>query len=163
MDNPDKLATFGTHDTRWRQTKQKHNTIYVGHHYIQTNTNNVNKTWTFLQTTPLFIYRIGGFVGPIKSQNLVRNDGINNKTTNSNVNKHIDIKFSVQYVAKSIAICKAKSLYNQPKPYICFSYFLLWSHFWIDFNKFYTKAFRIVYILIVYLLIMFIWVVFICA
>jgi len=102
MDNPDKLATFGTHDTRWRQTKQKHSTIYVGHHYTQTNTNNVNKTWTFLQTTALFIYLIGVFVGPIKSQN-----------------------FSVQYVAKSIAICKAKSLYNQPKPYF-FPYFLLW-------------------------------------
>ena len=27
-----------------RQTKQKHNTICVGHHYMQTNTNNVNKT-----------------------------------------------------------------------------------------------------------------------
>jgi hypothetical protein len=27
---------------------------------------------------------------------------------------------------------------------------LLWSHFWIDINKFYTKTFRIVYILIVY-------------
>jgi hypothetical protein len=40
---------------------------------------------------------------------------------------------------------------------------LLWSHFWIDFNKFYTKTFRIVYILTVYLLIMFIWVVFICT
>ena len=51
MDNPDKLATFGTHDTRWRQTKQKHNTIYVGHHYTQTNTNNVIKTCTILQTT----------------------------------------------------------------------------------------------------------------
>ena len=25
------------------QTKQKHNTIYVGHHYTHTNTNNVNK------------------------------------------------------------------------------------------------------------------------
>jgi hypothetical protein len=46
---------------------------------------------------------------------------------------------------------KKKSLYNQPKPY--FNFFLLWSHFWIDFNKFYTKTFRIVYILIVYLLI----------
>jgi hypothetical protein len=53
------------------------------------------------------------------------------------------------------------SLYNQPKPY--FFKKLLWSHFWIDFNKFYTKTFRIVYILIVYLLIMFIWVVFICS
>jgi len=27
-----------------RKTKQKHNTIYVGHFYAQTNTNNVNKT-----------------------------------------------------------------------------------------------------------------------
>jgi hypothetical protein len=56
---------------------------------------------------------------------------------------------------------KKKSLYNQPKPY--FFKKLLWSHFWIDFNKFYTKTFRIVYILTVYLLIMFIWVVFICT
>jgi hypothetical protein len=32
----------------------------------------------------------------------------------------------------------------------------LGSHFWIDFNKFHTKTFRIVYILTVYLLIMFI-------
>jgi hypothetical protein len=28
--------------------KQKHNTICVGHHYMQTNTNNVNKTWALL-------------------------------------------------------------------------------------------------------------------
>ena len=46
-----------------------------------------------------------------------------------------------------------KSLYNQSKPY--FFKKLLWSHFWIDFNKFYTKTFRIVYIMIAYLLIMF--------
>jgi hypothetical protein len=44
-----------------------------------------------------------------------------------------------------------KSQYNQPKPYI--SKKLVWSHFWIDFNKFDTKTFRIVYILTVYLLI----------
>jgi hypothetical protein len=37
MDNPEKLV-------RRRKTKQKHNTIYVGHHYPQTDTNNVNKT-----------------------------------------------------------------------------------------------------------------------
>jgi hypothetical protein len=30
--------------TRRRQTKQKHNTLCVGHHYRQTNTYNVNKT-----------------------------------------------------------------------------------------------------------------------
>ena len=34
-----------------RKTKQKHNTICFGHHYAQTNTNNVNKTLTLLQTT----------------------------------------------------------------------------------------------------------------
>ena len=37
--------------TRRRQTNQKHNTICVGHHYAQANTNNVNKTWALLQTT----------------------------------------------------------------------------------------------------------------
>ena len=37
--------------TRWRQTKQKHKTIYVGHYYTQTNTNNVNEAWAILQTT----------------------------------------------------------------------------------------------------------------
>jgi hypothetical protein len=68
MDNPEKLATYGTQDegaikhgqsretgnieyTRRRKTKQKHNTIYVGHHFAQTNTNNVNKTSALLQTT----------------------------------------------------------------------------------------------------------------
>ena len=30
--------------TRRRKTKQRHNTICVGHHYAQANTNNVNKT-----------------------------------------------------------------------------------------------------------------------
>jgi hypothetical protein len=61
--------------------------------------------------------------------------------------------FKLQYSAKSIATCKKIPIYNQPKPY--FFKKLLWSHFWIDFNKFYIKTFRIVYILIVYLLIMF--------
>jgi len=41
MDNSEKLATYCTQD---RKTKQEHNTICVGHHYAQTNTNNVNKT-----------------------------------------------------------------------------------------------------------------------
>ena len=45
MDNPKKLAT------RQRKTKQKHNTICVEHHYVQTNTNQVNKTRVLLQTT----------------------------------------------------------------------------------------------------------------
>ena len=37
--------------TRRRKTKENHNTICVGHHYAQVNTNNVNKTWVLLQTT----------------------------------------------------------------------------------------------------------------
>ena len=51
MDHPEKLVTFGTQDTRWRQTKQKHNTICVGHHRMQTNRHNVNHTWALLQAT----------------------------------------------------------------------------------------------------------------
>ena len=43
--NTEKLAIQST------QYKEKHNTIYVGHHYMQTNTNNVYKTWALLQTT----------------------------------------------------------------------------------------------------------------
>jgi len=45
MVNSEKLAT------RRIQTKQKHNTICVGHHDPQTNINNVNKTLAFLQIT----------------------------------------------------------------------------------------------------------------
>jgi len=45
MDNPEKLVTLDTQDTGRRQAKQK------THHYAQTNTNNINNTWTLLQTT----------------------------------------------------------------------------------------------------------------
>ena len=34
-----------------KKQTQKHNIICVGHHYAQTNTNNVNNTCTLLQTT----------------------------------------------------------------------------------------------------------------
>jgi hypothetical protein len=34
-----------------KKNKQKHNRVCVAHHYTQTNTNNVNKTWDLLQTT----------------------------------------------------------------------------------------------------------------
>ena len=52
MENPEKLATQGTQNeekqnnntgyTKRRKTKQQHNTVCVGHHYTQTNTNNIN-------------------------------------------------------------------------------------------------------------------------
>ena len=42
MDNPQKLATLGTQDTKRRRSQQT--TQYVGYCYAKTNTNNVNKT-----------------------------------------------------------------------------------------------------------------------
>jgi hypothetical protein len=48
--NGTSTETGNTRHTRRRQTKQKHNTICVWHHYMQTNTYNVNKTRTLLQT-----------------------------------------------------------------------------------------------------------------
>ena len=45
MDTPEKLTTGR------RKTKQKHNTISGRHHYAQTNTNDVNKTWLVLLFT----------------------------------------------------------------------------------------------------------------
>jgi hypothetical protein len=41
MENPEKLATEGTQD---EEKQSKRNTICVGHHHTQTNTNNVNNT-----------------------------------------------------------------------------------------------------------------------
>ena len=46
MDNPGKLAKQGTQD----KEKQNKNTIRVGHHCIQTKTNNINKACALLQT-----------------------------------------------------------------------------------------------------------------
>ena len=42
MYGPEKLAAYDTQNED-KQNK-KHNTIYVGHHFKQTNTNNVKKT-----------------------------------------------------------------------------------------------------------------------
>ena len=49
IDNPEKLATLDT------KQKQKHNTIFVGDHYAQSNTDNVYKTWSLLY---LFFYSV---------------------------------------------------------------------------------------------------------
>ena len=50
-----------TETEKTKKTKQKHNTIYLGHHYAQTNTNNVNKTswaniYIFIYTKSYIIY-----------------------------------------------------------------------------------------------------------
>jgi hypothetical protein len=42
-ENVQKYGMVGD-DLIFEKTKQKHNTISVGHDYVQTNTNNVNKT-----------------------------------------------------------------------------------------------------------------------
>lgn len=44
-DNPEKFVK------QTNTSKTKHNTICIGNHYVQTNTNNVNKTSALLQTT----------------------------------------------------------------------------------------------------------------
>jgi len=44
MDNPEQLSVLDTRRTRRRQTKQKHSTICVEHHYARTNTNIGTKT-----------------------------------------------------------------------------------------------------------------------
>ena len=49
MDNSEKLAKLDRLDED-KQNK-KHSTINVGHHGAQANANNINKTWTLLQTT----------------------------------------------------------------------------------------------------------------
>ena len=53
MDTPKSIQYNWQHrqDTRRRQTKQKHKTICFVHHYAHYNTNNVNQTYSFLQTT----------------------------------------------------------------------------------------------------------------
>lgn len=45
MLNPEKLVALGT------QYAEKHNTMCAGHHHTQSDTNNINKTWTLPQTT----------------------------------------------------------------------------------------------------------------
>jgi hypothetical protein len=47
MDNPSKQIYTGR-----RKTKEEHNTICIGHHHKQTNTNNVNNTWVFVCVRP---------------------------------------------------------------------------------------------------------------
>jgi hypothetical protein len=38
-------------ETMYTRQRKKKTTLCIGHHYTQTNTNNVNKTWALLQTT----------------------------------------------------------------------------------------------------------------
>jgi hypothetical protein len=46
MDNPEKMATQRKWQHRAQLYEENHKTIYVGHHYAQTNINNVNK-WIY--------------------------------------------------------------------------------------------------------------------
>jgi hypothetical protein len=49
MNNPEKLATKEKQNKQ--KNKQKTNTMFVGHHYLQAKTNTFNKTCALLQTT----------------------------------------------------------------------------------------------------------------
>jgi hypothetical protein len=51
MNNPEKLPSANIGYSWLRKKKQKYNTLCVEHHYVQTNMNNVYKTWTLLKTT----------------------------------------------------------------------------------------------------------------
>jgi len=69
-----------------RKSKQKHTTIWVGHHYAQTKTNNVNKTCYLLQRTggkdePNIVF-IRKSLRP--SQHGTRNVKTNNRKTQTN-------------------------------------------------------------------------------
>ena len=69
--------------TRWRKTKQKHNTICVRHHYPPTVRNNVNKTCSLLQKTggkdePNIVYM---WKSKRKSQHGTQNVNTHNRTT----------------------------------------------------------------------------------
>ena len=55
MDHPEKLATYSTQDENKQNKKHNTNIIYIGHHYAQTNKNNVNKTRALLQTIACYI------------------------------------------------------------------------------------------------------------
>jgi hypothetical protein len=54
IDNPERLPTLDTQNTRRKQTKQKNRTQCMSYtnHYAQTNTNNVNKTRKQLEIKP---------------------------------------------------------------------------------------------------------------
>ena len=60
MDNPEKLATYGTQDEE--KQNERHNAICVGHHYALDTTmrkqtqNKVNKKLTIFPTVKLLFY-----------------------------------------------------------------------------------------------------------
>ena len=61
MENPEKLATYNTQD----EENKKHNRKCFGNYdyYIQTNTNNVNKTCVLLQCA-IYMYVLLKFIVP---------------------------------------------------------------------------------------------------
>ena len=86
--------------TRRRQTKQKHNTICVRHNYMQTNTNNVNKTLLLKKhPTPYIFWNVRdssmffqNIMAWLKSCSERASSGDNSYSTNNTV---INQKFSI--------------------------------------------------------------------
>ena len=71
MDNPEKLATTN-------KNPQKNNTICVGHHYAQVNTNNVNNTSALLQAIGGTVRTEYRFYAEIVTDIPTRNSELNN-------------------------------------------------------------------------------------
>jgi hypothetical protein len=98
-----------------------------------------------------------GLVGPyVKTTRTINNYCCLNYFFNKIDGNHKDTVWHLSTVLGNV----------KKSPYIINHIFfkkLLWSHFWKDFYKCYTKTFGIVYILIGYLLIMLLWVIFICT
>ena len=63
MDNTERTSDIVY--TPQRQAKQKYNTIGVGHHYAQENTNNVNKLWALNEDTILRFFKEISFYSTI--------------------------------------------------------------------------------------------------
>jgi hypothetical protein len=90
--------------------KQKHNTIFVRHHYAQANTNKVNMTWALLQTT-------GGKDEPdivfIRHNNVIRYSKLLDLTIrkHTNINLNIIVQYLLYWFINVINVTLVHCLY----------------------------------------------------
>ena len=102
------------HKTKTKKTHKKTNTICAGHHYAQTHTNNINKTWALQQAT-------GGKDEPnfVFMRKLLRTHSTNVKThnrTTKQLKRWGEVGFSRK---KNYKLCRKirKNLLSWPERY----------------------------------------------